>query len=54
MQDGSIIIRSRLLYYTKGILTTVFNNVYTPIGLVNGARYQAIGIVSDENDISNF
>ena len=54
MQDRGTITGLELLYYTKDMLTAMLSNVYTPIGLVNGARYQAVGIVSDENDMSNF
>lgn len=54
MQDESTITEPRLLYYTQGMLTTILNNIYTPIGLVNGARYQAINIVPNENNMSNF
>lgn len=33
---------------------SVLSNVCTPISLLNRAKYQAIGIVPDENSISNF
>lgn len=36
------------------MLIAMLNNVCTPINLVNGARYQVIDIILDENNISNF
>lgn len=53
MQDGGIVTRLRLLYYTKDIPTAVFSNVCTPISLVNGARYIFVCIVPDDNSIFN-
>ena len=54
MQDGDTITGPGLLYYTESMPTTVFNNVCTPLGLVNGTRYQAVGIIPDDNDMFNF
>lgn len=54
MQDGGTVTRPRLLYYTKNMPTAILSNVCTAIGLVNGARYQAVDIVLDKNSISNF
>lgn len=54
MQDGDTITRLGLLYYTEGMPTTMLNNVCIPLGLVNRARSQAVGIVSDNNSMFNF
>lgn len=54
VQDRCTVTRLGLLYYIKSILTTVFNNIYTLIDLVNKAKYKAIDISSDKNSISNF
>ena len=53
MQDEGAVTGQKLLYYTKGMPTVVFSNVYTPIGLVNRARYISIGIASDDKGIFN-
>lgn len=54
VQDRSTVTRPELLYYTKGLLTTILSNVCRSISLVNEARYQAVDIVPDENSMSNF
>lgn len=36
------------------MLTAMLSNIYTPISLVNGARYQAVGTVPDKNGMFNF
>ena len=51
VQDGSIVTRPGLLYHTKGMPTAVLSNVYTPLDLVNGARYQVVRINLDDNGI---
>ena len=53
VQDRSAITGPRLLYYTKGMLTIVFSNVYTPIDLVNRVRYISIGIILNDNGMFN-
>lgn len=53
MQDKDIVTRLKLLYYTKNFFIVILNNLYTSIGLVNRAKYQAINIVSDNNNMSN-
>lgn len=54
MQDKNIITKARLLYYIENMSIAVLNSVYTSIDLVNGAKYQVINIVLEENDMSNF
>lgn len=54
IQDGSPVTKSGLLYYPKSISIAMLSNVYTLIGLVNGVRYQVVGIISDENGMLNF
>lgn len=54
MQDGNTVTRPRLLNYTKSMLTAMLSNIYTSISLINGVRYQTVGIISDENGMSNF
>lgn len=54
VQDGGTVTGPGLLYYTKGMPIAVLSTMCTSIGLVNETRYQAVGIVSDENSISNF
>ena len=54
VQDGGTITGPGLLYYTEGMPTAVLSNVCTLLGLVNRARYQAIGIVPDDNGMFNF
>ena len=53
VQDGGVVTRPGLLYYTKGISIVVFSNICIPISLENGARYISIGIVLDDNGIFN-
>lgn len=53
MQDKGTITRPKLPYYTKNMPTTVLSNMHIPIGLVNEARYQVVGIIPDENSMSN-
>lgn len=55
IQDKSNVTRPRLLYYINNIPIAVFSNIYIFIDLVNyKARYQAIDIIQDNNNISNF
>ena len=53
IQDEGAITGPRLLYYTTGMPIAVFSNICIPIGLVNGARYIFVGIVSDHDDMFN-
>lgn len=53
MQDKGTITWPKLPYYTKSMPTTMLSNIYIPIGLVNEARYQVVGIILDENSMSN-
>ena len=53
VQDRGIVTGPRLLYYTKGMSTAMFSNIYTPIGLVNGAKYISIDIISDDDGMFN-
>lgn len=53
MQDGSIVIGSRLLYYIKSMPIAVFSNICTSISLMYKIRYQVINIILDDNDIFN-
>ena len=54
VQDGGTVTGLGLLYYIEGIPTVVLSNVYTPLDLMNRARYQAVNIVSDDNSMFNF
>ena len=54
MQDGDIVTGLGLLYYTEGMPTAILSNICTPLALVNGARYQVIGIVLNDNGMFNF
>ncbi len=53
VHDRDAVTKPGLLYYTKGMPTAMFSNVYTPIDLVNKARYISIGIVSDDDGMFN-
>ncbi len=53
IQDGGPITRPILLYYTEGMPIAMFSNVCIPISLVNGVRYISVGIVSDDDNMSN-
>lgn len=54
VQDRGTVTRLGLLYYTESMPTALLSNVCTLFGLVNGTRYQVIGIVPDDNGMFNF
>lgn len=53
MYDKKTVTRPGSLYYTKSMSIIVFSNIYTPIGLINRAKYQAVDIILDNNNMSN-
>ena len=38
----------------KNMLIVIFNNIYTPFGLINRAKYQVIDNVLADSNMSNF
>ena len=54
VQDRGTVIGPGLLYYTEGMPIAILSNVCTSLGLINRARYQAVGIVPDDSGMFNF
>ena len=53
VQDRGVVIGPGLLYYTKGMPTAMLSNVYTPISLMNRARYISVSIVLNDDNMFN-